>query len=235
VSLRGVTAVLLGAVVVAPFLRVMVFGYLSPGTYLSSFLMPCRADALAMGVLLAIGWRSVKFRAWVGEHQGLLARILIVLALGFAGLSWWFAHPLSMVTVTIGYTWLGLFYSCLLLTVMSRKNGWIAGATRWGLLRRLGRISYCVYLIHLTLNVVAHRLILHGQPEIFDLRGVGVTLLALVVTLVIASASWRWFEQPLIRRGHSYSYWTQDAEVAAYGGQTGEHGLKSMPRVGSGI
>jgi hypothetical protein len=55
------------------------------------------------------------------------------------------------------------------------------------------------------------------------------------VTLLIARASWRWFEQPLIRRGHSYSYWTQDAEVAAYGGQTAEHGLKSMPRVGSEI
>ncbi len=214
-SLRGVTVVLLCAVATAPFLRAVVFGYLSPGTYLSTFLMPCRADALAMGVLLAIGWRSAKFRAWVGERQRLLAGILVVLALSFAGLSWWFAHPLSMVTVTIGYTWLGLFYSCLLLTVMSRKNGWIAGVARWGWLGRLGKISYCVYLIHLTVNVVAHRLILHGEPEIVNWRGVGVTLLALVASLVIASASWKYFEEPLVKRGHSYAYWDRaDAGVS---------------------
>ena len=123
---------------------------------------------------------------------------------------WWLVHPDSLVRTTVGYSWLAMFYGCTLLMVLAQKDGWIAGMTRWKWLRLLGGISYCVYLIHSTFNILAHRLILHGEPEIFDWRGVGVTLLALAATLVAASASWKWFEQPLVKRGHSYAYWERE-------------------------
>jgi peptidoglycan/LPS O-acetylase OafA/YrhL len=71
----------------------------------------------------------------------------------------------------------------------------------------LGTISYCVYILHYAFNLLMHRLILHGSPEIFDAQGVGVTLLALILTIGVASLSWRYFERPLIERGHRYLYW----------------------------
>jgi peptidoglycan/LPS O-acetylase OafA/YrhL len=210
-SIRKLVVALAATVCVAPLLRALVFGYLSPGTFASTVLMPCRADTLAMGMLLAIAWRAAWFRALLVERRVLLQSVLLALALGVAGLLWSFAHPLSFVRVVIGYTWLAFFYGCLLLVVLSQRKEWIAGVMRWKILRGLGTISYCVYIVHETFNLLAHQILLHGQPEIYDAKGVGVTLLSVVLTVVVASVSWRYFEKPLIRRGHSYSYWGDTA------------------------
>jgi peptidoglycan/LPS O-acetylase OafA/YrhL len=212
-SIHKLVVALTATVCIAPLLRFVVFGYLSPGTYTSTMLMPCRADTLAMGMLLAIAWRAAWFRAFLVERRVLLQDVLLVLTLGVGGLLWWFAHPLSFVTVIIGYTWLAFFYGCLLLVVLSQTQGWIAGVMRWKILRGLGTISYCVYVIHLTFNHLAHQILLHAEPQVYNAKGVGVTLLALVLTLAVASLSWRYFEKPLIRRGHSYSYWQESVQT----------------------
>jgi peptidoglycan/LPS O-acetylase OafA/YrhL len=205
-SLRNLVAVLGVTILVAPFLRFAFFRYWSPGTYAATFVMPCRADTLAWGILLALGWRNAAFRNYIQEHGALLRSALLSLAVVLCPLVWWFVHPLNAVTVTIGYTVLAIFYSCLLLVVISQKTGWLAGVMRWKALGALGTISYCVYVIHLTFNHLTHWLVLHAEPQIYNLEGEGVTLLALVLTLAVASLSWRYFEKPLVRRGHGYSY-----------------------------
>jgi peptidoglycan/LPS O-acetylase OafA/YrhL len=188
-SLRNLAVALWCTICLAPVLRVVVFRFLPSEPYAATFWMPCRADALAMGVLLALNWRNERVRTMVTERAAELRKILLVLGLGVAMLLWWLIHPVSLVTVGLGYTWVGLFYSCLLLTVISQKQGWIAGAMRWKWLGRLGRISYCVYVIHFTVSLLAFRLILGRRPEVNDWRGVAVTVLALVTTLSMATAS----------------------------------------------
>jgi peptidoglycan/LPS O-acetylase OafA/YrhL len=74
----------------------------------------------------------------------ILKRVLAVLFLGVCVLFWWLVHPINPVTVTIGYTWLALFYSAVLLTVVSDKSGWLAAVMRLRFLSWLGGISYCV-------------------------------------------------------------------------------------------
>jgi peptidoglycan/LPS O-acetylase OafA/YrhL len=216
-SIRTISRVLLLVICGAPLFRLLVFEVISPHTTATAFWMPCRADALAMGALIALAWRTQGFREWVIERSRLLLRVWIFLAVGVGLLMWWLIHPESLTQATIGYSWLAMFYGCTLLMVLAQKEGSIAAVMRWGWLRGLGRISYCVYLIHLTMNHLAHRLILHGEPEIFDLRGVGVTLLALVATLAIAIASWKYFEEPLVRKGHRYSYWDREEAVKGAG------------------
>jgi peptidoglycan/LPS O-acetylase OafA/YrhL len=46
-------------------------------------------------------------------------------------------------------------------------------------------------------------------PELDCLRGVAATLSAFALTIALAALSWCFFEKPLIRRGHSYSYWEE--------------------------
>jgi peptidoglycan/LPS O-acetylase OafA/YrhL len=106
----------------------------------------------------------------------------------------------------VGLSWLGIFFSGLLLLVLSQTEGWVAGIMRWGALRSLGTVSYCVYVIHTAVNVYAHKLVLGATPQIYNVQGVAVTLLALGLTLGAAAVSWRYFEKPLIRRGHGYTY-----------------------------
>jgi peptidoglycan/LPS O-acetylase OafA/YrhL len=212
-SLPRLVFLLAGTICVAPVLRSLVFRYWSEGNHAAAFAMPCRADALALGVLLAIGWRRDRVRLFPEEHRVLLQRVLLALFLGVGGLLWWLVRPANTVTVTIGYTWLAAFYGCLLLVVLSQTGGWIAAVTRWRVLRSLGTISYCVYMIHVPFDHLAHKLLLHAAPQIYNARGVSVSLLALVLTLGVAAFSWRYFEKPLIRHGHTYGY----AEAATAG------------------
>jgi len=213
-SLRRFVVALAAAIVLAPVLRYMLFRYWAPGTYLCAYLMPCRADTLSCGMLLAVAWRDARFREFLSTHAALLQRVLFVLFLGVGGLLWWLVHPVNAVTVTIGYTWLALFYSALLLTVVAQPGGWVAAAARWRFLGWLGGISYCVYLLHVGFNFFAHGILLHAEPKLYTLSQLAVTVFALLATLAVASLSWRFFERPLIRRGHGYSYGETAAESA---------------------
>ena len=198
----GLTAI----VCAAPILRYLAFRYLTRFEYLPSYAMPCRADALALGILAAVAWRKPSFRDFLDGHPKVLQRCVAYLLVVLAALTWWLVRPANVITYTIGYSTLAVFYMCLLLLVMSQTEGVVARLVRAKWLRYLGGVSYCVYLIHLTINVWAHRLLLGSVPRIYDLPGVGVTLLAGAVTLLVASLSWKYFEKPLIRRGHRYAY-----------------------------
>jgi peptidoglycan/LPS O-acetylase OafA/YrhL len=113
---------------------------------------------------------------------------------------------ISLLRATIGYSWLAALFGCLLLLVLSQPQTWLASLMRSKLPSALGAVSYCVYLIHLTILLLAHHLILHTTPEISDFKGIAVTLFAAVMTFVQAAFSWRYFEKPLLRRGHTYAY-----------------------------
>ena len=162
-SLRRIASALAATICAVPAIRFLVFRYLNEGYYVAVFTTPCRADALAFGMLLAIAWRTDSFRSFVNEHRLLLQRVLLALFLGVGGLLWWLVRPVNIVTVTIGYTWLAAFYTCLLVVVLSQPQGWVAAVSRWSVLRALGTISYCVYVIHLTFNQFSHQL-LHANP-----------------------------------------------------------------------
>jgi peptidoglycan/LPS O-acetylase OafA/YrhL len=131
---------------------------------------------------------------------------VLFLLFGVAVLLWWLARPAGTVTLTIGISWVALFYSALLLLVLSQVEGWPAAVMRWRLLGSLGAVYYCVYILHDAFNFIGHRLLLHATPQLYDIRGLVVSLLALTFTFTLAALSWRFFEKPLIRRGHGYSY-----------------------------
>ncbi len=193
-------------VCVAPILRWFCFRYLPQLDHFYQFGMPCRADALSLGILAALGWRWVPFQKFLKDHPVVLQRIVVYLGVILVGLLWWLARPPNVVTVTIGYSVLAFFFVALLLLVLSQTGAFPARLMRATWLRRLGTISYCVYIIHLTVNQLLHRFLLHAEPSITDWRGILLTLSALGLTLLVASVSWRYFEKPLFRRGHKFSY-----------------------------
>jgi len=47
---------------------------------------------------------------------------------------------------------------------------------------------------------------MHVDPRFDSWRAIGVASFSFVVSIIIAELSWRYFENPLIRRGHLYSY-----------------------------
>jgi len=107
---------------------------------------------------------------------------------------------------TVGFTWMAAFYAAVLLLAVQNRSGWLAGFLRMPLLLELGSVSYCVYLVHLVVNVSLHALLLHHSPQISTPSGVLVTVLAILISYGIAKLSWISFEGPLQRRGHAFRY-----------------------------
>ncbi len=216
-SHRRLIAVLAATVCVAPFIRLYVFYHVAPGTFAAAYLLPCRADTLACGILLAAAWREPWFLTFLQTHRRALQFVLGVLVLGVLLALHSLIGPLTLLRATLGYSWFAFLYSALLVLVLSNTGGWLAAATRLHPLRSLGLVSYCVYIIHFPIHQFAHRILLHAPPQIDSLPGLAVTLLGAIVTFLLAALSWRFFESPLLRRGHLYHYGPAASPAATTG------------------
>jgi len=203
-SKRILTTFLAFVILAAPFVRFFVRHHFGP--WFAFQLMPCRADALAMGVLVAILWRSADFRELLAKHCTAIYAIFAVLFAGVMFLWRWHSAPIDRVMQTVGYTWLAVFYVVILLLALSRPLGPIARLARVGFLRELGKVSYCIYIVHFTVFALCHRLLLHSLPTTTNIRTVAVTLLAGGVTYALAKASWWLLENPMLRLGHTFKY-----------------------------
>ena len=204
-SARRLLIFLAGTIAFAPLLRITLLA-LRANAALVSILMPCRADSLAMGMLAALLWRRKEFREWLSRQTGILYAVFSGLLVGVLALWKWSPQTEMRVMETVGLTWLAAFYVVLLLLALVRRQHLIARVARISALRQLGRISYCVYIIHLSVNVICHSLLRHAPPATTDGRGAAVTLFAAFTTLGIAWTSWKVFEGPLVRLGHAFKY-----------------------------
>ena len=209
--IRRLPHVLISLILFVPLCRLYLYVYHQK--IFMHVLLPCRADALLMGVLCAYLVRSERPRRWLEKNQGRLYPALIIL---LAGTGYLTAYANSVWTsfelVFLGYSWLALFYACLLLIVITAKNGLIVSVMRLPPLRYLGLIAYGVFLMHMTINELAHGLLLGQEPHITGLADVSVTIVALGATLGLAALSWHFFEKPIIRWGHTFSYIHKNTE-----------------------
>jgi peptidoglycan/LPS O-acetylase OafA/YrhL len=171
-------------------------------------LMPCRADELALGILTALLWRNRSFRDWLGEHGRSLYLAVAALFAGVTALCVWAPRPDLFVEQIGGYTWIAIFYALVVLLVLSNPAGWLGRLTRIGWLRELGKVSYCVYLIHVAVGTFFEALMagVLKRPLVTWAVVVPVNIGAVVLTYAIARASWVYLENPLLQKGHQYKY-----------------------------
>jgi len=150
-------------------------------------LTPFRMDLLATGALIAVLWRKRKDLIERFGHYGLISSALALLVLFAlsrkAGFTTTANAPLPNVCI----------YELTLIAC--------AGAMLWALsgrmtailtlspVRYLGRISYTIYLIHLTIFLLVARY-LHGS--------LAICVVTLALSTIYASLSWVILEQPLL-------------------------------------
>jgi peptidoglycan/LPS O-acetylase OafA/YrhL len=204
---RKLPWVLVGFIVAAPLLRVAVSFSFSNGAIAAFVLLPCRADALLLGVLCAWMMRQQQVAKLLANHRKVLYAAFAILLLGVAVLAIKYNPYLSIGWRNIGYTWFALFYSCFLLIAVTEKRGIIKTIAMSPPLRRLGIIAYGVFIFHIGILELSHWLILHHHySEVHNVQELMVTIFALVVTLVLANLSWTFFEKPLVAMGHGLNY-----------------------------
>jgi peptidoglycan/LPS O-acetylase OafA/YrhL len=204
-SQRNLVAALFAVIVGAALLRTSLYLWLNTGRMADYVLMPCRADALSMGMLSGCLIRNPRWWSFLQSHRTALKRFAWILFAGLVAVTprgSGFDGPM----VTIGYSWLALFYTSLLLIAVTGASRPLQGVLRSRWLVRLGGISYFTYLFHLPAMEAARRILglrfNYGSDLIQFLGG----WLGIGVTLLVATLSWKYFEKPLLRAAHNHKY-----------------------------
>jgi peptidoglycan/LPS O-acetylase OafA/YrhL len=198
--------VLVGGIVLAPLTRVALLLWLPERVSGAFLLMPCRADALLLGVLAAWALRALPLRWALMQYRAFLGCLLAVLGAGVVFIAYRWPSITSRPMVIWGHTWFALFYGVLLVIPVLKRDGLWASILRNPLLRGLGSISYGVYMIHQAVFGLTMSLFFTETP----LRPSSALLLpvavALALTLLIATLLYRWVEKPVIAFGQSFRY-----------------------------
>jgi peptidoglycan/LPS O-acetylase OafA/YrhL len=165
--------------------------------YVAGADIPSRLLLFSNGHILLIGVLS----AYIQQHVKVPVIILRLIPLASV------AALTVLILTTHNHVFLAfmapLFASYILLAV----QGWAKlRFLRSRLLRSLGAISYCLYLVHQPVNGLLHGLILGERPDIATAPQILVTCFAVIVSISIAALSWFALEQPLLRLARRESY-----------------------------
>jgi peptidoglycan/LPS O-acetylase OafA/YrhL len=204
----------LGAIVLAPFFRYLAFYTMT--AVAPYFLLPCRMDALAWGVLLALVTRDGA-RGATGKWLRIFGPVAAVVCFAvIAGYLWqgelpghWNAIVMPSVTALLS----AVFLAWLILTGSGNRE-WL----RSGVLPKLGTVTFGLYMVHQGINHLFHDLLLGALPGASTPVALLVTGLAGTTSILLAIASWRWFEKPITdwgRHRFRYSHETPRILVAA--------------------
>jgi peptidoglycan/LPS O-acetylase OafA/YrhL len=203
---RFLLAALLVLAALAPCVRLLLLHYTPNGAFASIVLMPCRADTLLLGVLGALLVRTEGGVKWLGKLRPFLPGLLLLLFCGMGLLTSFWYFPQSIVLVSVGYTWIALFYLGLLLHVVTDSSGMITSVFRLRGLRYLGTTAYGIYLFHVPVRELVFAATTGGPPNLQSGLSVLLTVASFLCTLAVSGAAWRFLERPLISLGHRFSY-----------------------------
>ena len=197
---RGTVVLCLASIVLAPVVRLALTrsgdAFLGPYT-----LLPCRADALGLGVLVALACRDQRAWIWLSARRRHIKAAFLVMTCGVVFLLFNQRQLFSF-----GLTWIAGFYTLLLVLVVVEPGPIAKAVFKSQLLVRLGAIAYAVYLFHQGINAILHWA-LFGDTETAGWSSLSVTGLSLIAVLLLATLSWRLMEKPLIRHAHrSFRY-----------------------------
>jgi peptidoglycan/LPS O-acetylase OafA/YrhL len=176
------------------------------GLRAANFWMASRADDLALGMLVALAWRSEPQREWIRAHLSYFRYAVLGCSLLILSTLPLMVKPNFFFGTIFGMPFFSAVFLSFLVIALADKQSIISRACRWWWLRELGKVSYCVYVIHVAVNWMVHKLMGHDTPRFDTLHSISVTLFAFLTALLISEISWRLFEHPIIRRGHRYSY-----------------------------
>jgi peptidoglycan/LPS O-acetylase OafA/YrhL len=202
---RALVRLCLG-VAVAAFLLRCGLQVVTGGPGLAYVLTPARADALTLGGLAAVAVRRDDWVAWIAPRLGRALAVALALLASSAIVGGGFARE-NVVTQTVGYTALAVVSALVILKAtldtvgVSRRLVVLLSSS---ILRRYGRYSYAIYLVHLpihlfiTRTVFAPRLAELGPGGFLGLQAAYFVVSALGL-LLLGAVCYRVLEQPILR------------------------------------
>ena len=180
--------------------------YQGPATGLASYIHTLsRLDGLAVGGLVAYGWRDPNFAAWYARWRRTLLWLLVAAGVSTPFLAALIARDLGWHMYNWAHTYLTLLSATLLLYVLGGLGTSSSSWLRTDSLCRIGRLSYSIYLFH-PLLISAVFLFANRDEIISSASDAGLALIALILTFAWAAFSMKWFEEPITRQGRRLAY-----------------------------
>lgn len=172
------------------------------GTWFAYFTLVCRFDALLFGALLAIllaHWRRHGTPRWASS---LLAAALLLTVVSLTAIAYSVRPVLgrelrdSPLFIVFGYTLIPLGASALIGLLVLHADRWYTTPFRVKVLLFVGTISYTMYLLHLIAAGAVAGLLSSAHWQVTPTLE---AVLASLLTVAGAYASWHWLEKPLLR------------------------------------
>jgi peptidoglycan/LPS O-acetylase OafA/YrhL len=205
VPLRWLPRVLVGLIAAAPVARALViYGLPESHAMAAYWLLPCRWDAMFLGVLAAYLTQTPAQQEWVRGKVGVLRGALAALGVCLVVLLVAMPDKTRPFTAIVGYSVIDVFF--VLLVVLARFDDIFARWLSFGPLVGLGVISYGVYLFHIGVLGFLLGTLQGANDEVVDWSGAGVVLLATAATFALATVSYFLLEAPFVRLGHHCRY-----------------------------
>ena len=193
-KLRTLSYVLIGLVCFSTITRIVIYWLFPHRTGFQFVMLPCRMDGLALGALIAVRFR-------MGPWE-LSKKKLTLMAIGWMSLTCvlgaWsgydFSRPFNR---TIGFLISSIACSYVLLWLIRFRGERLTAPLRVPTVRHLSNISYAAYLFHMPIAGVL--------VPVSAALGVGAlgqgywkVVSVYILTIALASLSWRFFEQPIL-------------------------------------
>lgn len=200
-SRRSVTALAIAAILLTPVFRIIA-DQIYPDWYGAYVLLPCRADNLMCGVLVAIIVRNPRALAIAIRYRMWLDLAIAVMAVSVATDGFIFdlipSHNFSYSVIA----WMfGLLILRIFLYRRSRYNSFL----RNQLLAKIGLISYALYMYHQAVNGTVHAFLFSSAPRIENWQQFLAALFVIAVSTALATISYFVLERPIRRFAHRFS------------------------------
>jgi len=197
--------IVIGGVIAAPLVRLGIF-LVNPSLTVAMYvLLPCRMNSLLIGVAAAyFVRRGGAMEALRARRRELWTAIEVLTVI--CGLLMIRADMFDPFKTLIGYDCFGLLYACVLVTALVDEGFAKFLQAKW--LMGLGSIAYGLYLIHPLVFVLTFYLFRSNRNG-----GAIAAIVSVAVTILIAKASWEWFEKPFVKRGHREGYIASGGQV----------------------
>lgn len=195
-----------GVVLGAPIVRALLIHHFSHGAFAAYVLTPCRADALALGVLCAIFVRRERTWNYLLTHRAWIYAVSAILGLCIAAITS-MAYPLfTDALYGLEYSVLALFYTSVLLIAVTGEDKVVKAVLCNKFLMKLGVVAYGTYLLHYLFINLLQVLFTSLNTRFPPVHFRGASQLGAVAAVAVAGISWRFFEKPLVGRAHAYKY-----------------------------
>jgi peptidoglycan/LPS O-acetylase OafA/YrhL len=192
---RALAWILGSGIAAAVAIRLAIAILFPSNTVAAYVLLPCRMDALLLGVAAAylVQQRGLAWLALHKQHLWTAVEICMLLCIFFL-LKFSWEGPARRI---VGYTLFDLLYCSILLTCLVDESLAAVLSVRW--LTGLGSIAYCTYLIH---EVV----LMSVSAALRTQNWLLIIAASFTITIMFATISWKWFEKRIIKLGHQFSF-----------------------------